>query len=241
MRYLLTFSYDGTNYSGYQKQNGKKTIQSEIENVLSKINNQKIIISASGRTDAKVHALNQKAHFDVLKKLNLDKLKHSMNSLLPDDIYIKKIKKVGNNFHARYNVIEKEYVYKINIGEYNPLEKNYVFQYNHELNINDMIKGLELFIGTHDFKSFSTDTLDKDTVRTIYDAKLKLRKNIIEISFKGNGFLRYMVRNMVGILIEVGEGKRNYLDIKRVLECKDRREAGIKALPNGLYLKNVKY
>ena len=237
----MTFSYDGTLYSGYQKQVDKLSIQDEIERVLSKIFNEKIKISSSGRTDKGVHALNQKAHFDVNKKVDLDKLKHSINSLINEDIYIKSIKKVKDDFHARYDVKRKEYIYKINVGKYNPLERNYVYQYNKELNIDEMKKGIKLFIGEHDFKSFSTDTLDKDTIRTIYDAKITKNKNEIIISFIGNGFLRYMVRNMVGVLIEIGEGKRDYKSVNNILEAKNRSASGIKAPSCGLYLKNVKY
>ncbi len=241
MRYLLTFSYDGSNFKGYQKQINKRTIQSIIEEVLSKITNEKIKIYSSGRTDALVHALNQKAHFDLNKDIDLEKFRYSMNSLLPDDIYIKDIVKVDDNFHARYNVLNKEYVYKINIGEYNPLERNYIYQYNHDLDINNMCKAIKLFVGTYDFKSFTTNDLDKDTIRTIFDAYLTLDNDIITIVFKGNGFLRYMVRNMVGILIEVGQGKRDYNDITKIINFKDRKKAGIKAPANGLYLKDVNY
>ncbi len=122
----MTFSYDGTLYSGYQKQNDRVSIQEELERVLSIIFNEKIKISSSGRTDSGVHALNQTAHFDS-KEVDISKLKHYINSLINKDIYIKKIKKVSNNFHARYNVKKKEYIYKINVGEYNPIQRNYVY------------------------------------------------------------------------------------------------------------------
>ncbi len=237
----MTFSYDGTLYSGYQKQNDKSSIQEEIERVLSKIFNEKTKISSSGRTDSGVHALNQTAHFDTSKKIDVDKLRHSINSLMKKDIYIKKIKKVSNNFHARYNVKKKEYIYKINIGEYNPIQRNYVYQYNKYLDIESMKKAINLFLGEHDFKSFSTDTLDKDTIRTIYNVKITKNKNEITISFIGNGFLRYMVRNMVGLLIEIGSGKREYNCVTNILEAKDRTKSGIKAPSCGLYLKSVKY
>ena len=136
MRYLITLSYDGTNYKGYQKQPRGKTIQAEVEKVLGKVNGEKKVeIHASGRTDAHVHALNQKAHFDLPDRIDCDKLKHSMNSLLPGDIYVKEIVPVPDTFHARYHVMEKTYEYYINTSEYNPIERNYVFQYNYKLNI----------------------------------------------------------------------------------------------------------
>ena len=246
MRYLMTFSYDGSKYSGYQKQPKKKTIQSEIEKVLKKINSeQKVDIHASGRTDAGVHALNQKAHFDMDAKMSPDKLKYSIYCLLPKDIYIKDIKEVNDDFHARFNVKAKEYVYKINMGEYNPIEKDYVYQYNKKLDAVEMERALKYLEGTHDFKSFTkADEEKNDFVRTIVQTTfIRDLKNVnsIQISFLGTGFLRYMVRNMVGTLIEIGEGKYKSEDIISILEAKDRRKAGITAPPEGLYLKDVFY
>lgn len=242
MRYLMTFSYDGTFFKGYQKQKSERTVQEEIEKALTRINSSPVLISASGRTDSKVHALNQKAHFDFDKKIELKKLKNAINSLLPDDIYIKKIQVVKNNFHARFNVVSKEYEYKINIGKYNPLQRNYIYQYNSNLNIDDMEKAIKFFEGTHNFKTFTkTTNEEKDYIRTIYNARIKKSGTIITLTFKGNGFLRYMVRNMVGSLISVGEGKIKPSDIKEMLKKEDRRCATITAHPEGLYLKNVYY
>ena len=130
MRYLMTFSYDGSKYSGYQKQNDEPSIQEEIENILTKLNsNKKVYLSASGRTDRGVHALNQKAHFDLDTDMDMLKLLHSMNSMLPDDIYVKSLEQVSENFHARFDAIGKEYIYQINMGEFNPLERKYVYQH----------------------------------------------------------------------------------------------------------------
>lgn len=243
MRYLMTFSYDGTNYNGYQKQPNLITIQEVIEKCLTKINgNKQLSIHASGRTDSKVHAINQKAHFDLEKELDLERLRHSLNKLLPKDIYVKSIVNVDDCFHARFNVVKKEYIYKINIGEYNPLEVNYIFQYNSHLDIDKMKKAIKYFEGEHDFSSFTKQNEEKESyVRNIYDTKISLFNDIITIKFVGNGFLRYMVRNMVGALIEIGSGKKEPNEILRLLEVKDRKEAGITADANGLYLSNVYY
>lgn len=242
MRYLMTFIYDGTNYNGYQKQVNKNTIQDNIEMNLSKILNQNISISASGRTDAKVHALNQKAHFDIDKELELGKIKHSLNQLINDDIYIKDIINVDNDFHARFNVKSKEYVYKINTDEYNPLDRNYIYQYNKKLDLDKMKQASKNLIGTHNFKSFTkSDEIERDYERTIYDIKFEIVNNTLEITFIGSGFLRYMVRNIVGLLIEVGSNQRNIDEINQILESLDRTKAGITAPPQGLYLKNVNY
>lgn len=242
MRYLMTFSYDGTNFNGYQKQINKRTVQEELEKVLTQINNSKVLISASGRTDSKVHAINQKAHFDFDKKIELESLKKAINSLLPEDIYVKKIQKVQKDFHARFDVVSKEYEYKINVGDYDPLQRNYIYQYNKKLNVDLMKEAIKYLEGTHNFKTFTkTTTEEKDYVRTIIKTNITLKNKIITISFKGTGFLRYMVRNMVGALISVGEEKIKPIQIEEMLKKEDRRSATITAHPEGLYLKNVNY
>lgn len=242
MRYLMHFSYDGSYFFGYQVQQKKRTVQGEVEKVLAKVNhNQPIQIYASGRTDAKVHALNQTAHFDF-EQWDVENLKYKLNQLLPKDIYVKKIEEVGNDFHARYHSKKKTYVYKINCGEYNPWERNYVYQYNKFLDIEKMKEASVYFLGEHDFTSF-TKACHKyeNAVRKLYSISIEEVDSIIEITFCGNGFLQYMVRNMVGILIEVGSLKREPKVIEEILKQKDRRSAGCTAEPVGLYLKEVIY
>jgi len=246
MRYLMTFSYDGSKYKGYQKQPKQKTIQGEIEKALKTINNNKTVeIHASGRTDAGVHAYNQKAHFDLDMDITCDKLKHGLNGLIPNDIYIKQIVEVKDDFHARFNVRGKEYIYKLNMGEYDPLEKDYVYQYNKKLDVVEMERALKYLEGKHDFKSFTKANDEKeDYVRTITQTNLiRDLKNVNRITFVflGTGFMRYQVRNMVGTLIEIGEGKRKSEDIIAIIEAKDRTIAGHTANPEGLYLKDVYY
>ncbi len=245
MRYLITFSYDGSKFKGYQKQPRLKTVQGEIEKALKELANKDIPIFGSGRTDASVHALNQKAHFDLDMDITKEKLQKALNSLLNNYIYIKKIEEVNDTFHARFNVSAKEYIYKINMGEYDPIEKDYVYQYNKKLDLAEMERALKYLEGTHDFKSFSKADEEKDNfTRTIIQTNLiRNIKNVnkFTISFLGTGFLRYQVRNMVGVLIEIGEGKRKSEDILNILEAKDRRKAGITAPPEGLYLNDVYY
>lgn len=246
MRYFMTFSYDGSKYNGYQKQPSAKTIQGELEKALTKINSDSLVsVSASGRTDAGVHALNQKAHFNLKKKHDADKLRASLNSLIPNDIYIKKIELVDEDFHARFNVKAKEYIYKINMGEYNPIEKDYVYQYNKRLDVPEMERALKYFEGTHNFKSFTSSDDEKESYeRTIVQTNLVRdikNINVITISLVGTGFMRYMVRNIVGVLIEIGEGKRKSEDVMDIIATCNRTEAGVTAPPNGLYLKDVFY
>lgn len=243
MRYLITFSYDGSKYFGYQKQPDKISIQGELERVLTQINsNNEVLVSASGRTDSGVHALNQKAHFDLNLNIPVEKLKNSMNKMLPESIYIKSVENVSVDFHARFDVKKKKYTYKINVGEYNPLDANYIYQYNNALDIDKMNRAISYFIGEHDFTSYTKDATEKEScIRTIYDAYIEKNNDIISITFEGNGFLRYMVRNMVGSLIEVGSNKRIPEEIEKILNSKDRKTAGITAPSNGLYLIDVYY
>lgn len=246
MRYFITFSYDGSKYNGYQKQPRVKTIQGELEKALKQINSNKTIsIYASGRTDAGVHAYNQSAHFDLDTNISCLKLKQALNSLIPDDIYVKNVYETGEDFHARFNVKAKEYIYKINMGSYNPIEKDYIFQYNKKLDIPEMERALKYLEGTHDFRSFvKIDEEKDDYTRTIVQTSLiRDVKNVnqITISILGTGFMRYMVRNIVGMLIEIGEGKYKSEDIIKIMEMKDRTKAGICAPACGLYLKDVFY
>lgn len=241
-RYLIDFSYSGANFSGYQKQPGKRTVQGEIEKVLSSINNNSVKLTSSGRTDALVNAIHQKAHFDLDKKIGTYKLNGALNSYLPDDIYVNSVTEVDNLFHARYMVKSKTYEYLININTYNPLLRTHVYQYCKPLNIRKMKKAVKYFIGKHDFTTFvSAEDKKEDKVREIYDATVDEKEGIIKITFKGSGFLKYQVRNMVGTLIKVGEEKVSPDIILSLLEKKDRKCAFLCAPAQGLTLTDVKY
>lgn len=246
MRYLMTIAYDGSRYKGYQKQPKLMTIQGEIEKALKKINsNQRVDIFGAGRTDAGVHAYNQKAHFDLDTKMAPNQMQKALNSLIPNDIYIKNIEIVADDFHARFNVKAKEYIYVINLGEYNPIEKKYVYQYNKSLDVVEMERAMKYLEGIHNFKSFTkSDDEKEDYYRTIVQTNLYREMksvNKITLSFLGTGFMRYMVRNIVGTLIEVGEGKIKSEEIIEILKAEDRQKAGKTASPEGLYLKDVLY
>lgn len=242
----MTFSYDGSEFKGYQKQPKARTVQGELESVLKKINGDKSVsVVASGRTDAGVHAMNQKAHFDLGTEIDIDKLRHSINSMLPGDIYVKQIDAVSENFHARFDATGKEYIYQINMGEYNPLERKYVYQHSSKLDVVEMQRAMKYLEGTHSFRAFTKVDEEKDDyVRTLSQTNI-LRDlkdvNKIVLVFIGTGFMRYMVRNMVGTLIEIGEGKRRSEEIIDILKSEDRTQAGHTANPEGLYLRNVFY
>lgn len=246
MRYLIKFSYDGSAYSGYQIQPGLDTIQERLELAARKINNDvKTDVVSTGRTDKKVHALSQYAHLDINVEITPYKLKRAMNSNLPDDIHVIKAWRVKDDFHARFNVVEKEYHYILNTGEYNPIERNYVYQYNYQLNIDKMSEAIKYFIGEHDFRAFVTENETKDNcVRTIKYASVEKDVSNPEkyiFKFIGDGFLRYQVRNMVGILFKVGQEKIEPSMVKEILESKSRKKNGVTAPAEGLYLVDVTY
>lgn len=240
MRYLMTFSYDGTLFHGYQKQPNLRTIEGELESVLTSINDNKpVTIHSSGRTDRGVHAYNQKAHFDLDMDISLYKLKKAINTYIGKDIYVKDIKIVDNDFHARYMVKKKTYIYRLNEGEYNPLKRNYVFQYGKSLNLDILNREIKCLIGKHDFSAFVNMEEKKESyVRTIFDAYVNKNDDEIIFTFIGDGFLKYQIRNMVGALIETCTKKRN---LKDILESKDRTTFGKIAPPEGLYLVDVEY
>lgn len=243
MRYLIIFSYDGSRFHGFERQVGYRTIEGELNNVLTYINGGRSTkIVASGRTDKGVHALCQTAHVDINVIITEYKLKRAMNSLLSDDIHVISTKVVDKNFHARYMVKEKVYEYKLNMGEYNPCDRNYVYQYGKKLDISLMQEAIKDFIGIHDFKSFTPSKDIRDNYeREIYDAFIDVEKDIITFTFIGNGFIKYQIRNMVGLLIQIGALKKDKNCIKEILKNKNRSQGFRTAHPEGLYLKEVKY
>ena len=240
MRYLINLTYDGSKFYGYQIQNNKYTVEGEIERVLSKILNTKINTTGSSRTDKGVHANSQYCHFDTDKKINLNKLTHAMNGLIDKSIYIKKITQVDNNFHARYSVYKKEYIYKINIGEYNPIEKDYVFQYNKKINKELLDKFCDIMSGKHNFRSFTSDK-EKDSYERDVQITYKINKNILYLKFESSGFLRYMIRNIVGLLIDINDNKKKLEDIPKIFKSCDRCSCGKKGNPEGLYLNKIEF
>ena len=242
MRFLITFSYDGSNYWGYQSQIGYRSVENEMNKALSFINNKKTNIIASGRTDKGVHALCQKGHADIQVNITEYKLKRALNSLLPEDIHVLSTQIVDNNFHARYMVKEKTYEYLLNMGEFDPIKRNYVYQFNRKLDVDVMMRAIKDFIGIHDFKSF-TPTKDKkeNYVREIKDAFIKVDGDTLIFTFTANGFIKYQIRNMVGLLVQIGLHKKGINSVNEILANKNRGQDFRTVHPEGLYLKSVKY
>lgn len=243
MRYLIKFSYDGTNFCGYQKQPGKRTVEESFESALYSINNhQNTSIYASGRTDSGVHALCQCAHFDLSIDITLYKLKCALNSLLPNDIHVFSTEIVDKDFNSRFMVKAKTYEYYINVGEYSPIFRNYIYQYNKQLDIKKMKEALQHLIGKHDFKNFvSPECIKNDYVREIYSASIEEKEDIIKFTFTGNGFMKYQVRNMVGTIVKVGAKKLDSNDVKNILNGNTPITKIFTINSQGLYLKNVEY
>ena len=243
MRYLIRFSYDGTNFYGYEKQPNRRSIEEELEKAVNYINNKKETkVTASGRTDKGVHALDQTASFTLDVNITLYKLKCALNSLLPEDIHVNKVEVVDDDFHPRYMVKNKTYMYVINMGEYNPLERNYVLELNRKLDVNKMKTAIKDFIGVHDFESFTSAEVEKESyVREIFDANIKEDKDKLIIRFVGTGFMKYQVRNMVGTLIKIGNNKLDPDIIKKILSDKKYMKYVYTAKAQGLYLEKVNY
>ncbi len=244
MKYKIVFSYDGLAFYGYAKQPNLKTIQGTLESNLSLVLNENIVLSASGRTDKGVHALNQVASFVVSREIsNLDKFLYSMNKLLNEEIYIKEIKKVKDSFDARFSAKKKSYLYLINVGEFNPLKRNYELFLNNSKNDFEKFKeASKLFIGTHNFQNYCSKEEDEENfVRTIFKINIKKKKDLIEVRLIANGFMRYQVRKIVGTMIAYSLNKITYQKMEDYLNKKERDIVPFTSEPHALYLEKVYY
>ena len=246
MRYKIVMSYDGSNFSGFQKQPSLVTVEGEIEKALATILQEEIDIVASGRTDAGVHALGQVAHFDTDKEINdLSKFVYSLNSLLPKSIDILSCERVSNDFHARYSTKLKTYLYKIYLSKFNePFKRNYYHICGYPLDVEKMQKACTKFIGEHDFKSFCIENPQiKSTIRTITDMHIDVKEDEKELDLyvTGNGFLHNMVRSIAGTLIDIGRGRFDVDYVDEIFASKDHQKAGKTLDGCGLYLLKVDY
>ncbi len=240
MKYLISISYDGSKFYGFQRLKSYETIQKKIEEALSIINGNKVEIKGAGRTDRGVHALDQKATFSLDINIDRTHLKLALNNLLAPYIYITNVRNVKEDFHPRFNVLKKEYIYKINLGKFNPLLFNYTFEPNYKLDIKKMKKCAKIFKGVHNFKNFTSGERNNYEC-IIYDIKFKKVKEILEIKFIGKSFYRYMVRNLVGAMLDVSNNKASLEDIKKALEQPEIKKQFKTAIPNGLYLYKIEY
>lgn len=240
-----TIQYDGSGFSGYQRQPRQRTVQGEIERALTYISRGlEIDTHCSGRTDAGVHAMGQVFHFETDLNIPIKQWKFIFNNALPDDIYMEKVEQVAEDFHARYCAIEKEYRYYIlNDPLPDVFKRNYVHQYTKELNREAMREACTYFVGEHDFTTFSSakSTVKGSKVRELKSLEYNENGNTIELIFKGNGFLYNMVRIISGVIVDIGRGKYQPEDIPKLFEEKNRSAVGRTLSPAGLYLWNVTY
>lgn len=244
--YKMTLKYDGTRYHGFQRQPHLLTVQGEIEKGLKKMTKGKpITIVGSGRTDAGVHALGQVISFNYPGNLPASKMLLAMNSLMPLDILFIDSKQVPADFNARYNTKSKIYCYHVALGRYtDPFLRLYAGHYQFKVDLDRIRIALKDIEGTHNFSSFeASGGVIRNKVRTIYSATLDASKYPKEISFEfhGDGFLYNMVRIMVATLLDIGAGRRELHDFKRLYEVKDRQQARLTAPASGLYLEKVFY
>jgi tRNA pseudouridine38-40 synthase len=244
----LTLAYDGTDFHGWQTQPGQATIQGALTDVLRKITQEHIQIHAAGRTDAGVHARGQVVNFKARSELTPTEYQRAFNALLPATIRVVAAEELGPDFHARWNALAKTYEYRIYRGRVvPPFDWRFVLHYPFPLDEAAVMKAARLFEGEHDFTSFAASSgseeedKDRTTVRVIYSAEvLRVGEELI-FRVRGKSFLRYMVRKMVGTLIETGKGKLKPEELTALFAMRDRSKSGMTMPPQGLCLLNVEY
>lgn len=239
--YKITISYDGSDYHGWQRQPRKRTIQGSLEKALSKIAKKQIPVIGAGRTDAGVHALAQTAHFKARLTPDETALLRAMNSLLPKDIRIVSLQKTKPDFHARKMALSKVYRYRIfNAKDISPFLLRYALYWPYELDFESMKTAAAKFIREADFTPFSSNRL-LYPVRNVTRSDVQKKGKEILYTVEANGFLRYMVRTMVGTLLEIGRGKRKPDIVDELFEGRRRTLASPTAEPQGLCLIQVRY
>jgi tRNA pseudouridine38-40 synthase len=245
-RIKILLSYDGTDYHGWQVQPGLQTIQGALEQVISEMEGRPVQVAGSGRTDAGVHASAQAAAFSIENPIPLDNLRRAMNRLLPRDIRVLCAEEAALDFHPRFQAKRKTYEYRIFRGEIcSPFERRYVCHHPYPLGIEEMVAAAPLLEGDHDFSAFAAsddrDELDRSKVRSIFCSRLTLDGDRLIYRVTGSGFLKHMVRNIVGVLLEVGKGNVDRAGFLARLQPGCEIPAGPTAPARGLFLMSVEY
>lgn len=240
----LILAYDGTRYHGWQRQKNQKTIQEVVEHSIQIITGEQVKLFASGRTDAGVHALNQVCNFTTRSTVPLLAMQKGLNSLLPDDILVKSVDYVPHTFHSRYSARTKIYEYRIlNRDSPDIFRRHFLWHIRLPLDIGKMNDCISLLTGTRDFSSFmSAGSGTTSAVRTVSRAEIKgPDQDLFRIVIEADGFLRHMVRNIVGTAVEAGLGRISQERFREIIDLKDRKTAGPKAPARGLFLVEVRY
>lgn len=240
MKYLIRISYDGSKFYGFQRLNKEESVQKVLETALTKINKTTVVVKGAGRTDRGVHALDQCVSFDLNVYVPCDRLINAINSLVEPYIRVNDCVLVDKEFHARFEVKRKTYTYVINVGEFDPIKHDYVYNYNRELDLKSMKKAAKYLIGKHSFEAFVSGKRDNYNSE-IFDIKFVREGDYIYITFIGKSFYRYMVRNLVGALMLVGENKIEPDQMNDMLESKTNKYNYITAPASGLYLEKIEY
>lgn len=241
--YKIIVQYDGTAYNGWQYQSPpQRTIQGELLKALRIISKKKVMITGSSRTDAGVHSIGLTANFNLKFNIAAGSLQKALNSLLPLDIRVSSCEAVDKSFNARYRATSKTYVYRVFFGQVcSPFITRYVTHIPYPLNLAKMRKAVKHFLGQHDFSSFTSDEPQKNRIREINKFTMRVKGEEITFTINGKSFLRYMVRNIIGTIIDVGRGKISPGDIPDIFAARDRRKGGQTAPPHGLTLLQVEY
>jgi tRNA pseudouridine38-40 synthase len=239
----LVLEYDGFDYYGWQVQDDVPTVQGVLEAALGKVLGEQVRVIGAGRTDAKVHALGQVASMRCSATIPVGALQRALNSVLPRDVVVHEVQDVAENFHARFSALGKVYAYRIlNRPVRSPLRSRYAWHIPQPLDLSAVALAGGYLQGTHDFVSFqATGSEVKTTERTVTELSVARDRDEVIISCTADGFLRHMVRNIVGTLVEVGRGARPPADIRRILAGRDRQLAGATAPAHGLSLVQVLY
>lgn len=239
----LTLEYDGTAFAGWQIQPQKTTVQQVVQDTLRQITQEEIKLIGASRTDAGVHALGQVANFRTKSSIRLDKVRIALNGLLPPAVSIQKVEEVSLDFHAIRSAVSKSYRYVIHNSPFRPaLTRERAWHIWDRLNLGAMRKAASCLVGRHDFSAFRGAQSDtKTSVRRIDAVSIRKKGKEVHVDLKGNGFLKYMVRNIIGSLVDVGKGKLSSEEFEGVLKSRDRKKAGVTAPAFGLYLVSVAY
>ena len=238
---MMIVEYSGTNFFGWQKQTGKRTVQGELEEKISKMLNASCKVEGCGRTDRGVHAKNYVATVVIERNIPLTNFKNALNKLLSDDVVVKKVKEVPLDFHPRFSAKRKTYEYIVDVSKTrSAINHNLVTHWTEPVDMERMVKAGQILVGEHNFKAFcSSHTNVTDFNRTIYEINIKKVGKYIKFEITGNGFLYNMVRIIVGTLLQIDKVKEE--NIVKALKSGDRSLLGKTMPPNGLYLKKVEY
>ncbi len=239
----LLLEYDGTSYAGWQVQPGQDTVQGRLEAALETITGEPVRVVGSGRTDAGVHALGQVAHFKTHSGMSPEEFLRALNSLLPRDIAVREASEAAEGFHARFSAKRKLYRYVVLQGETrSAFGHRYGWEVGYALDVAAMRQGAKHLVGTHDFSAFRTSGgAATDPAKTLHRLEVEEQGRDIVVLAEADGFLRHMVRALVGTLVEVGRGRIGPDEVKAILEARDRSRAGPTAPPQGLFLLEVTY